>query len=182
VFSNVWNSSQGLGQQIHEWTSFMAVDQFCIRVCKPGPNAPGWCQHIYDLQGCAWNEPGDYSDGFTSCLGDSGTPPGVYTNPDGSTTTWQQGDGAAPPAHPAPASSSCTTYQSAALYAATPVSSSTTTHAPSPTGSNTHTGTATQTASTTPSAALRSVNFGFGPLACLTALVGAILGSLVVLA
>lgn len=51
VFSNVWNSSQGLGQQIHEWTNFMAANQFCIRVCKPGPNAPGWCQHIYDLTG-----------------------------------------------------------------------------------------------------------------------------------
>jgi hypothetical protein len=93
VFSNVWNGSQGLGQQIHEWTNFMAADQFCIRICKPGPNAPQWCQHIYDLQGydellsmpsmivralkhvasCAWNEPGDYGPGFSSCKGNSGT-------------------------------------------------------------------------------------------------------------
>jgi hypothetical protein len=89
VFSNVWNGSQGLGQQIHEWTNFMAADQFCIRACKPGGRDAEWCQHIYDLQGygtppfvivqvlnpmirCAWNLPGDYSDGFTSCKGDSG--------------------------------------------------------------------------------------------------------------
>lgn len=67
----------------------MAADQFCIRACKPGPKAPQMCEHIYDLQGygtfllmvvqalksvvsCAWNIPGDYSAGFTSCKSESG--------------------------------------------------------------------------------------------------------------
>ena len=33
----------------------MAADEFCIRVCKEGPNAAMWCQHIYDTMGYAWN-------------------------------------------------------------------------------------------------------------------------------
>jgi len=179
VFSNVWNSSQGLGQQIHEWTNFMAANQFCIRVCKPGPNAPGWCEHIYDLTGCDWNIPGDYSPGYSSCKGNSGIPMGQYPQPDGTTSTWHQGDGATPPAHPPPASSSCTTYQSAELFAATfTATGSTITSAPTQTA----TATGTIAAQTSPSAALRSLNSDFGLLACLTALVGTALGSLVILA
>lgn len=69
VFSNVWSGGSGSGQQasisivllicfidlnqIHEWTNYMAVDEFCIRVCKEGPNAAMWCQHIYDTMGYA---------------------------------------------------------------------------------------------------------------------------------
>jgi len=186
VFSNVWSGGQGLGQQIHEWTNFQAADQFCIRTCKPGGRDVDWCQHVYDVMGCAWNMPGDYGPGFTSCKGDSGIPMGLYPQPDGSTSTFHQGDGATPAAQNPPASSSCTTYQSTQLYAATAfASSSTITSAPHPTSTSTRTGTAANqsaTSTTTPSAALRSVTFGFGPLACLTAVVGAILGSLVVLA
>ncbi|KAK0436493.1 uncharacterized protein EV420DRAFT_237783 [Desarmillaria tabescens] len=102
----VFSSAFGELQQIHEWTSFMAVDQFCFRACNPaGNNAPGWCQHIYDVMGCAWNMPANYNAGvFESCQGDSGLPMGVY---DGS--TFQQGQGATPPPHPIPSSSQCTT-------------------------------------------------------------------------
>ena len=51
----------------------MAADEFCIRACKDGPDAPELCQHIYDVMGCYWNMPGDYSAGsFDSCRGDSG--------------------------------------------------------------------------------------------------------------
>lgn len=51
----------------------MAVDEFCIRACKDGPNAPALCQHIYDVMGCAWNMPGNYDAGsFDACKGDTG--------------------------------------------------------------------------------------------------------------
>ncbi|KAG8813684.1 hypothetical protein FRC17_001462 [Serendipita sp. 399] len=120
VFTNRWNNgTNGLGQQIHEWTNFMSVSQYCIRACKPGPMAAAWCQHIYDVTGCAWNMPADYGEGFTECKGDSGIPMGLYPQPDGSTSTFHQGEGATPPAHPAPSISACTTYQSSSLYAPT---------------------------------------------------------------
>ena len=111
--------------------NFVAADEFCIRVCKDGPNAPALCQHIYDVMGCFWNMPGDYSsDSFDSCKGESGEvcascapllplspyrgreaatklyvhmqPMGVY-----GTSTWFQGQSPTPDAHPAPATSSC---------------------------------------------------------------------------
>jgi len=75
--------------QSHEWTvripghfflticqclfssqNFVSATQFCIRVCHDSPQAPGLCNHIYDTMGCAWNMPGDYLTGFTSCRGD----------------------------------------------------------------------------------------------------------------
>ncbi|KAL8280621.1 hypothetical protein RQP46_006944 [Phenoliferia psychrophenolica] len=56
VFSN--------GVQIAEWTSFISYNQFCFRFCKAASDAWQYCQHIYDIQGCAWNEPGDYGPGF----------------------------------------------------------------------------------------------------------------------
>ena len=53
--------------------NFVAYNEFCIRACKDGPKAPALCQHIYDVMGCSWNMPGDYSAGsFDSCRGDSG--------------------------------------------------------------------------------------------------------------
>ena len=50
----------------------MAFDSFCIRACKDGPKAAGLCQHIYDVMGCYWNMPGDYTAGFDSCKGNTG--------------------------------------------------------------------------------------------------------------
>ena len=105
--------------------NFVAFDEFCIRVCKDGPNAPALCQHIYDVMGCDWNMPGNYAPGsFDSCKGDTGEvrtlpphliliaaknrlivcaqPMGVY-----GTSTWFQGQNPTPSAHPAPATSSC---------------------------------------------------------------------------
>ena len=53
--------------------NFVAYNEFCIRACKDGPKAPALCEHIYDVLGCDWNMPGDYSSGsFDSCKGDSG--------------------------------------------------------------------------------------------------------------
>ena len=83
--------------------NFVAADEFCIRVCKDGPNAPALCQHIYDVMGCAWNMPANYDAGtFESCEGESGDPMGVYGG-----STWYQGQNPTPSAHPAPKSSNC---------------------------------------------------------------------------
>ncbi|KAF8893217.1 hypothetical protein CPB84DRAFT_1783449 [Gymnopilus junonius] len=100
VFSNAF----GQLQQMHEWTNFVSDSEFCFRACRPSPQAPRFCEHIYDVLGCAWNMPGNYGTGFTSCHADSGEPMGVY-----GTSTFFQGQPSTPAAHPAPASSSCVT-------------------------------------------------------------------------
>jgi hypothetical protein len=65
----------------------MSDTEYCIRVCKEGPNAPMYCQHVYgkqsvlvpksfevdsfvDIQGCHWNMPGNYDAGFDFCKAD----------------------------------------------------------------------------------------------------------------
>ncbi|KAF8223017.1 hypothetical protein L208DRAFT_1412509 [Tricholoma matsutake] len=102
VFSNAF----GALEQLHEWTNFLSDTQFCIRACKPGRNAPTYCQHIYDVMGCDWNMPANYGSGaFENCKADSGEPMGVYGG-----STFFQGQPATPAAHPAPSSSSCTTF------------------------------------------------------------------------
>jgi len=106
----VFSSAFGPLQQLHEWTNFIAYNEFCIRGCKDGntKNAAALCNHIYDVLGCDWNMPGNYSpDVFENCLGASGEPMGVYGG-----STFHQGDGATPPPHPAPPSSSCTPISS----------------------------------------------------------------------
>ncbi|KAG7447880.1 uncharacterized protein BT62DRAFT_1075191 [Guyanagaster necrorhizus] len=105
----VFSSAFGALQQIHDWTSFIGSDQFCFRACNPErPNGAVWCQHIYDVMGCAWNMPANYDPGlFESCQGESGEPMGVY---DG--LTWLQGQAWTPAAHPMPPSSLCTTVTS----------------------------------------------------------------------
>ncbi|KAF8888567.1 hypothetical protein BD779DRAFT_449571 [Infundibulicybe gibba] len=101
----VFTTAFGELQQIHEWTNFISEKMFCIRLCKPGPRAQEWCEHIYDVMGCQWNIPANYDPGvFESCKGDSGQPMGVY-----GASKFHQGEPATPPPHPAPSSSSCTT-------------------------------------------------------------------------
>ncbi|KAK0447612.1 hypothetical protein EV421DRAFT_1900983 [Armillaria borealis] len=150
----VFSSAFGELQQIHEWTSFMAADQFCFRACNPaGNNAPGWCQHIYDVMGCAWNMPANYSSGvFESCQGDSGQPMGVY---DGA--TWQQGQPNTPAPHPIPSSSQCTTVTALGAAATTTSKSSTITSTPSPSGSSATTAKAQVSATATQSSAAYSL-------------------------
>jgi hypothetical protein len=85
--------------------------------------------------------PANYSDGFTSCQGDSGmyvsglhhplsvltlsstSPMGLYPQADGSTSTFYQGQSSTPTAHPAPATSDCTTFTSSSLFASLPTDS-----------------------------------------------------------
>lgn len=101
----VFSSAFGQLAQLHEWTNFVSDSEFCFRGCKDGSKAPALCQHIYDVMGCEWNMPGDYSAGvFERCLGDTGEPMGVY-----GASTFHQGDPVTPPAHAAPATSQCTT-------------------------------------------------------------------------
>ncbi|KAH9478621.1 hypothetical protein JR316_0009078 [Psilocybe cubensis] len=102
----VFSSAFGQLEQIHEWTNFVSSDEFCVRACKPGPLAATFCQHIYDVMGCAWNMPANYGEGFENCQGDSGEPMGVY-----GTSTFHQGEPATPSAHPIPPSSSCTPFK-----------------------------------------------------------------------
>lgn len=52
--------------------NFVAFNEFCIRACKDGPDAPRLCNHIYDVMGCEWNMPGNYGEGFDQCKGDTG--------------------------------------------------------------------------------------------------------------
>ncbi|OCH86721.1 hypothetical protein OBBRIDRAFT_796943, partial [Obba rivulosa] len=100
----VFSSAFGTLVQLHEWTNFMSDTEFCIRGCKDAPGAPALCNHIYDVLGCMWNMPANYSPGiFERCDGNSGEPMGVY-----GTSTFFQGEPATPSAHPLPGSSDCT--------------------------------------------------------------------------
>ncbi|CAE6519662.1 unnamed protein product, partial [Rhizoctonia solani] len=125
----VFGSSFGKWQQYHEWTNFMSSTNFCIRACRDDSNDPKHhCNHIYDLQGCDWNIPANYSVGvFEDCKGDTGLPMGIYGS-----STFQQGQGATPSAHPIPPSSECTPHSTvkngvAAVGAVTPAPTSGTT-------------------------------------------------------
>ncbi|KAK4053633.1 hypothetical protein OIO90_003872 [Microbotryomycetes sp. JL221] len=81
---------------------------FCLRACT-GENAASYCQHQYDLMGCLWTMPGDYTEpGFTDCDADSDLPIGVYN----SSYTFYQGDEVTPPPVAAPSSSNCRTTTS----------------------------------------------------------------------
>ncbi|CAE6380717.1 unnamed protein product [Rhizoctonia solani] len=103
----VFGSSFGKWQQYHEWTNFMSATDFCLRACRDDGNDPKHhCNHIYDLQGCDWNVPANYSASvFEDCKGDTGLPMGIYGS-----STFQQGQGPTPSAHPIPPSSQCTPY------------------------------------------------------------------------
>ncbi|KAI5477187.1 hypothetical protein MNV49_006631 [Pseudohyphozyma bogoriensis] len=63
-----------------------------------------WCQHIYDVMGCDWNMPAEYSSGsFDECEADTPAyPMGVY-----GTSTWYQGVSPTPAAQPVPKSHDC---------------------------------------------------------------------------
>ncbi|GAA6060351.1 hypothetical protein JCM10212_004535 [Sporobolomyces blumeae] len=119
------------GQQIQEWMSFISDSEFCIRVCPSSdPNAWQWCQHIYDVRGCAWVEPGNYGSGFDSCDGEgTDLPPGIYSVNGGMSTYYQSDNGPVPTAHPAGASSNCqavgTVGGNGAVAAAAPTTTST---------------------------------------------------------
>lgn len=80
--------------QFNRWTEFIANDEFCLRACFNTPDAYRYCEHIYDLEGCRWNMPGNYDGpGFDQCEGDDvPLPMGEYRRPDGSKYKWHRGD------------------------------------------------------------------------------------------
>ncbi|KAL5526326.1 hypothetical protein ACEPAF_8049 [Sanghuangporus sanghuang] len=127
VYSNAFNASNGDNDtytQAIEWHNFMGSDTFCFKVCDPeGSSASEYCQHTLDRIGCAYNAPNNAQNGtFEACLGDNQDPPGVYTS-DGQVLTYSQpaeslGEITTIPYTPVvPASSSCTSFASAELYA-----------------------------------------------------------------
>ncbi|KAL7005084.1 hypothetical protein EMMF5_005324 [Cystobasidiomycetes sp. EMM_F5] len=162
VFSDAFGGGM---QQIPEWTksvllqqeldSFMSATQFCIRACNPaGKNAKIYCQHVYDVMGCDFNMPGDYSDGFGTCQADSGQPMGVYpANGNAWGSTFWQGQAYTPQAQAPGASSKCSSITdlkygqlapSVTGVTITPTSSSATvTSAPSSSGKSSAAGSST---------------------------------------
>ncbi|SCV67417.1 BQ2448_5028 [Microbotryum intermedium] len=109
VIANV----DGRKVQIQEWTEFISYNEFCIRACLPGKDAKRWCEHIYDVMGCFWNEPGNYNAGsFDTCQADDTIlPMGEYyvkgKNGKKSVSTFKQGQKKTPGPHPAGKSSKC---------------------------------------------------------------------------
>lgn len=140
----VFSSAFGNLEQIHEWTNYMSSTEFCFRACKPGPKAPQWCEHVYDLLGCEWNMPANYAAGtFEQCLGDSGLPMGVYGS-----STFEQGAPNTPPPHPIPKSSSCSkmsTIKNGAIITGSSILPSTTSTSISITATSTSLSSATAT-------------------------------------
>lgn len=83
----------GLSEEYYsEWIEFLGPDEFCLRICwdQEDISAAVQCNHIYDLMGCGWVIPGDYSEGFSECEGEPALPPGWYPQSDGSISIFQQ--------------------------------------------------------------------------------------------
>ncbi|KAJ9126625.1 hypothetical protein QFC24_001654 [Naganishia onofrii] len=106
----VFSSAFGGGlKQIHEWNSFIGSGYFCFKACDQVEGADLQCQHIasqsptqYDVLGCGFNMPGDYSQTFSSCQGDAAEYPGIYGS-----STFQQGQPSTPAPHAPAATSQC---------------------------------------------------------------------------
>ncbi|KAF8761295.1 His Kinase A (phosphoacceptor) domain [Rhizoctonia solani] len=141
IFSNAWsNGNNNSFTQVIEWTNFMGGNMFCLKICDPaGKNPAGYCEHIYDRIGCAYNAPAAYVNGtFEKCDSDSMELPGQYVS-NGATVTYYQPPESLGPITSIPytvaipKSSNCVTYQSTDLYAA----ASTTAASSSPTATAT---------------------------------------------
>lgn len=159
-----------------------------MKACDPaGPDAAHYCEHVFDRIGCKYNAPAAYQDGvFLSCLGENQDFPGVYTGSDGKVSTFSQppeslGPISTMPFEPKiPATSSCTTFTSAQLYANAPAAtlsgaSSASSSAAKSSASNARTGSSTRATpsssqSSTTGAAARGVSAGaVGSLAAVVA-------------
>ncbi|KAH6906206.1 macrophage activating glycoprotein [Coprinopsis sp. MPI-PUGE-AT-0042] len=126
VFSEAWTGSP---TQVIEWHLFLGGNRFCFKACDPsGADDDKFCEHIYDRIGCDYNVPNNAQNGtFESCAGDNQDFPGTYTV-DGQVMTYTQPEGPiGQPPYTArtPASSDCTTFSSAELFAALPAATPT---------------------------------------------------------
>ncbi|KAF8072307.1 hypothetical protein FPV67DRAFT_1412385 [Lyophyllum atratum] len=141
MYSNAYGNDKNNFQQVIEWHNFIGGNFFCLKACDPaGPNAAHFCEHIYDRIGCAYNAPNNARDGvFESCLGENQDFPGVYVE-NGVTKTYTQPPESLGPITTmpyvarVPASTSCSQFDSAALY-----SGSVGVPLPSPTATSTST-------------------------------------------
>jgi hypothetical protein len=109
---------------------FIGNNQFCIKICNPnGKDPEGFCQHTLDRIGLGFNCPSKYTLGggfapgdFEVCDSDNMIVPGIYTLPDGTTTSYAQPPESLGPittvpySASAPASSNCKPYTSSAVY------------------------------------------------------------------
>jgi hypothetical protein len=150
VFSND-TDTPGTITQVINWSNFVGSNVFCLKACFNSVTSPDYCENRFDLIGCTYNMPSNSytSTEFTSCESDLQMPPGQYVS-DGQTITWSQPASLSPdttlPWQPSiPASSSCTTFSSAQLYAG-----ETSTLSTSPTGAVT-TGQSNHPTASTPS-------------------------------
>ncbi|KAF9003674.1 hypothetical protein BDQ17DRAFT_1305516 [Cyathus striatus] len=133
VFSNNFgtNPNNNTFTQAIEWHNFMGSNTFCIKACDPAdPNAPHYCEHIYDRIGCAYNVPNNaQNDTFLSCDGENQDFPGTYTT-NGQVVTYTQPPESLGPIPPlpftarVPATSNCRTFQSTDIFAVATTSSS----------------------------------------------------------
>ncbi|CAD6931005.1 unnamed protein product [Tilletia controversa] len=161
VFTRAFNGD-GSFQQIHEWSNFMAHDEFSFRACI-GPNAKKFCPHIYDLARSHWNHPGTYRDGtFEQCDGQEGAMPGRYIKHE-TTSVFRQEDGSHPSGQAPGATSNCREYASIsngpAAYVpgkAATTKAATTTSKSTATSKSTTTSKSTSTVKTTVKAAAKT--------------------------
>jgi len=190
VFTNAWsNGNNNSFIQAVEWTNFMGGNMFCYKACNPsGKNPAGYCQHIYDRIGCAYNAPAAYVNGtFEKCDSDSMELPGEYVSNGVTMTYYQPAESLGPistvPYSPAiPKSSNCVTYQSSDLYAAAAVPTASTTASGSSaaaTGSHSGSASASRTASgsgasstSSANASLRTIEGSMWPATLMAGVIG----------
>ncbi|KAK0551414.1 hypothetical protein OC844_006575 [Tilletia horrida] len=94
VGGNVTSNVTGQDVFYEEWMNYISYNQVCFRVCiaaGPGVSTAAECQHTLDVMGCNFVMPGNYADSvFETCDGDAAYPPGIYPQPDGSTSSFAQ--------------------------------------------------------------------------------------------
>lgn len=78
-----------------EWMNYISYSEICFRVCIAGSDEATptvECQHTLDEMGCSFvmAQLPINNGTFESCEADSAYPPGIYPQPDGSTSTFQQ--------------------------------------------------------------------------------------------
>lgn len=74
--------------------NYASATELCFRICIAGSSdaTPAEiCQHTLDEVGCSWIMPKQPSkNDFETCDADAAYPPGLYPQPDGHTSTFQQ--------------------------------------------------------------------------------------------
>jgi len=97
VGGNVTSNVSGSDVFYEEWMMYVSSDAFCLRICtaddpKNNITAALQCEHELDVMGCNFVMaiPYNLPETFDECEGDAAAPPGLYPQPDGSTSTFRQ--------------------------------------------------------------------------------------------